>query len=227
LAPETRHSWIEEVQRDGEYASRLIELCELYGPYIEGLCRARGLSPTDAEILTQQIQDGFSAKLRRYQRREGKPFHSWLSVVIRNAVDDWRQRNPIHFNQHSGREADLAAPEASRTSDEASRTPELTQELTARSLVFVGEVTEAIARVRERVAPRTWEAFVAYKLPKGPFKESSVAIAERLGFKTPDAVRVASARVLEMIKEEIANRPGLQEPSARAWRTIKRKLSSL
>jgi DNA-directed RNA polymerase specialized sigma24 family protein len=222
LAPETRHSWIEEVQKDGEYAGRLIELCELYGPYIEGLCRARGLSQADAEILTQQIQEEFSAKLRHYQRREGKPFHGWLSAVIGNAVIDWQRRRQdlIHLNQHSGWEADLPAPEGSQTS-------EITQELTARSLVFVDKVTEAIVRVRERVGPRTWEAFVAYKLPEGPSKETSVAIAKRLGFETPDAVRMASGRVLKMIKEETANRLGLQVPSARALRTIKEKLASL
>jgi DNA-directed RNA polymerase specialized sigma24 family protein len=219
LAPETRHSWIEEVQRDGEYATRLIELCELYGPYIEGLCRSGGLSQADAEELAQQIQEKFPAKLKHYRRQDGKPFHAWLSVVIGNAVIVWQRKRPdlIHINQHSGWEGDLAEPDASQTS-------ELARELTERSLVFVEKVTESFAYVRdERVEPQTWEAFVAFRLRKEP----AIVIAERLGFKTPDAVRVASARVLSMIKEEIARRLGFQVASGRALSMIKDEIAKL
>ncbi len=64
---------------------------------------------------------------------------------------------------------------------------------------------------------------MAYRLRE----ERSDVIAERLGFKTPDAVRMASRRVLKMIKAEITKRLGLQEPSAQVLRMIKEEIARL
>ncbi|HJZ59773.1 MAG TPA: sigma-70 family RNA polymerase sigma factor [Gemmataceae bacterium] len=164
------------------------QFADRYGRKIYAWCRRWHLQESDAEDVTQNVLLKLAEKMRTFEYDPSRSFRAWLKTVTRHAWIDYG----------SGRNAAQAAG--------GSRVLELLQTAEAREdLVqrldeeFDRELfDEAAARVRVRVAPRTWEAFERTAL-RG---ESGADAGQALGMKVA-TVFVARSKVQKMLQEEL------------------------
>jgi RNA polymerase sigma-70 factor (ECF subfamily) len=165
-----------------------VQFTERYGRKIYAWCRQWNLQQADAEDLTQEVLLKLAETLQTFVYDPTKSFRAWLKTVARHAwSDSW-----------TGRKAAVAAG--------GSRALELLQTIEARDdLVrrleeeFDRELLdEAMARVRLRVLPRTWEAFERTALQG----QSGAEAARALGMKVA-AVFVARSKVQKMLQEDV------------------------
>lgn len=164
------------------------EFTERYGRKIYSWCRQWNLQEADAEDVTQTVLLKLAEKMQTFLYDPAKKFRAWLKTVTRHAWSDyWAGRGRI-------------------TAAGGSQALELLQTVEAREdLVrrlddeFDRELLdEAMARVRLRVIPRTWEAFVRTALQGQPGAEA----AKELGMKVA-TVFVARSKVQSMLQEEL------------------------
>jgi RNA polymerase sigma factor (sigma-70 family) len=158
-----------------------------YGRKIYGWCRQWRLQEADAEDVTQGVLLKLAEKMRAFEYDPGRSFRAWLKTVTRHA---W-------LDACSGRPAAAAGGSQAL---EMFQTVEAREDLVRRlDDEFDRELFDAAsARVRERVAPRTWEAFERTAV-RG---ESGAAAAQALGMKVA-TVFVARSKVQKMLQEEL------------------------
>jgi len=167
----------------GEFVAR-------YAPQIDGWCRRWGLQEADAQDVTQNILLELSRQMGGFRYDPSGSFRGWLKTV---AYRSWckfleARRRP---GAGSGDSAVAALLETVEAGDDLLQRVE---EESNRELL-----EQAMARVRLRVQPRTWEAFRLLALEE----RSGNEVAARLGMKV-GAVFVAKSNVRKMIEEEIA-----------------------
>jgi RNA polymerase sigma-70 factor (ECF subfamily) len=166
----------------GEFVAR-------YGPQIVGWCQRWGLQPADAQDVAQNILLELARQMSGFEYDPAGSFRGWLKTVTCRAWLKFAEarRRPGLGTGDSAVAGLLDAVEAgddllARIEEESNR------ELLER----------AMALVRLRVQPHTWEAFRLLALEERPGGE----VAERLGMKVA-AVYVAKSNVRKMIEEEI------------------------
>jgi RNA polymerase sigma-70 factor (ECF subfamily) len=172
-----------------------VQFTERYGRKIYAWCRRWNLSEADAEDVTQNVLLKLTEKMQTFDYDPARSFRAWLKAVTRNAWSDY----------WSGRKAVAAG---------GSQALELLQTVEAREdLVqrledeFDRELLEeAMARVRVRVTPRTWEAFERTALQG----QSGAEAAQALGMKVA-TVFVARSKVQKMLQEEMQK---LEDPGS-------------
>jgi RNA polymerase sigma-70 factor (ECF subfamily) len=165
-----------------------VQFTERYGRKIYAWCRQWNLSEADAEDVTQNVLLKLTEKMQTFVYDPTKSFRAWLKTITRHAWSDY----------WSGRKAVMAAG--------GSQTLELLQTVEAREdLVrrledeFDREVLdEAMARVRLRVTPRTWQAFERTAM----LGQAGAEVARELDMKVA-TVFVARSKVQRMLQEEI------------------------
>jgi RNA polymerase sigma factor (sigma-70 family) len=159
-----------------------------YGRRIYGWCRQWRLQEADAEDVTQGVLLKLAEKMRAFEYDSARSFRAWLKTVTRHA---W-------FDSCSAGKAPVAAGGSQALG--MLHTVEAREDLVAR----LGEefdrelLEEAMARVRVRVVPRTWDAFERTAL-RG---ESGAEVAHALGMKVA-TVFVARSKVQKMVQEEL------------------------
>jgi RNA polymerase sigma factor (sigma-70 family) len=164
------------------------EFMERYGRRVYAWCRQWNLQEADAEDVTQTVLVKLAQRMQSFDYDPRRSFRAWLKTVARNAWNDhWAARAAAVAAGGSQAVELLATVEARddlvrRLEDEFDRE------------VF----DEAAARVRARVAPRTWEAFERTAV-KG---ESGAEAAAALGMKVA-TVFVARSKVQKMLQEEV------------------------
>lgn len=162
---------------------------ERYGPRLYAWCRRWRLQATDAQDVTQNVLLELARQMRTFVYRSGGTFRGWLRTVAHRAYCDFmssRQR----ATPGSGDDAVLA-----QLSSVAAR-EDLLQRLEDdydRELL-----DEAMARVRLRVQPQTWQAFVLTAVEG----VSGAEAASRLGIQA-GTVYVARGRVQKLLQDEI------------------------
>jgi RNA polymerase sigma-70 factor (ECF subfamily) len=167
-----------------------------YGPKIYAWCRQWGLQQADAEDVTQNVLLRLAEKLRAFEYDPSRSFRAWLKTVARHAWSDYL----------SARKAVVAAGGSQALA--ALHTVEAREDLVRRlDDEFDRELLEeAMARVRTRVTPRTWEAF-----ERTAFQgQSGAEAAKALDMKVA-TVFVARSKVQKMIQEEMRNLEGPPE----------------
>jgi RNA polymerase sigma-70 factor (ECF subfamily) len=164
-----------------------------YRPKICGWCRARGLQEADAEDVAQDVIAILTRKMASFRYDPSRRFHAWLKTITYHALSDLiaNRCRAIGDQPTPILETIEARADLERRIDE----------------VFDRELLElAIARVRERVAVPTWEAFHLTT-----FEGHSGAEASRqLGIPVA-SVFVSKHRVQKMLREEIARLEGADE----------------
>ena len=170
------------------------QFAERYGRKIYAWCRGWNLQGADAEDLTQDVLLKLAEKMQTFVYDPAKSFRAWLKTVARHAWSDY----------WSGRKAVVAAGGSQAL--ELLQTVEAREDLVRRlEEEFDRELLdEAMARVRMRVLPRTWEAFERTALQG----QSGAEAAQALGMKVA-TVFVARSKVQKMIQEELQK---LEEP---------------
>jgi RNA polymerase sigma-70 factor (ECF subfamily) len=170
---------------------------ECYGRKIYVWCRQWNLQEADAEDVTQNVLIKLADKMKGFVYDPEKSFRGWLKTVTRNAWSDyWTSRKGVGVGGSQAVEM-LSTVEARE---------DLVQRLDGE---FDRELLEeAQARVRLRVAPRTWEAFERTAVQG----QSGIEAAAALGMKVA-TVFVARSKVQKMLQEEIQKleRPDLPQ----------------
>src|SRR5690349_17938060 len=170
------------------------DFAERYGRKIYGWCRRWGLQEADAEDVTQQVLLKLAHKMRTFTYDPSKSFRAWLKTVAHHAWRDFVE----------GRDRPGAGSGDTRVLGRLQAVPardalvdELDEEF-SRDLL-----DEAMARVRLRVQPHTWQAFHLLAVEG----LSGAEAAERLGMKVA-TVFVARSKVQKMLQEEVRKLEG-------------------
>jgi len=187
----TRVSLMEVLRDEAADTAAWGEFVRIYGPPVVAWCRERGLQHDDALDVTQEVLLRFwkASKQFRYDNR-GR-FRSYLEQVARSALVRW-------------------AEQASEPHDQVNRS--LLERIPDREglLARLGEaydtelVAIAMADVKSRVRPHTWQAFELLALEQ----RSGADVATILGIEVNTAY-VARRKVQRMIREAVER---LQEP---------------
>jgi RNA polymerase sigma factor (sigma-70 family) len=185
----TRVTLLGRLGRDQSDPQAWSEFVEHYGRKIYGWCRNWGLQDADAQDVTQHVLLKLVDRFRDFRYEPGRSFRAWLKTLTHHAWHDYlkaRRRSGQGTGDGSmlGLVADVEAREelALRLQD-----------------VFDRELLdEAMARVRLRIEPRTWDAFRLLTFDDW----SGAQTAQHLGMKVA-TVFVSRSKVLRMIREEV------------------------
>jgi RNA polymerase sigma factor (sigma-70 family) len=171
----------------GQFAQR-------YGRKIYGWCRRWGLQEADAEDVTQQVLLKLAHKMRTFTYDPSKSFRAWLKTVTHHA---WRDLVEGRSRPGAGSGDTRVLERLETVQARDALVDELDGEF-ARDLL-----DEAMARVRLRVQPHTWQAFHLLAVEG----RSGAEAAERLGMKVA-TVFVARSKVQKMLQDEVRKLEG-------------------
>jgi RNA polymerase sigma factor (sigma-70 family) len=157
-----------------------------YRPKIYAWCREWGLQEADAEDVAQDVLVKLTEKMSSFRYDPSRCFRAWLKTITQHA---WSDLIASRYRAVEGRTS------PSLTSVEARIDLEKRIEQT-----FDREVLElAIVRVKERVAPPTWDAFRLTALEG----QTGVEASRFLGVPVA-TVFVSKHRVQKMLRKEIS-----------------------
>src|SRR5262249_18429948 len=151
-------------------------------------CRHWGLQEVDAQDVTQNVLLELTRQMSTFDYEPTGSFRGWLKTVAYRAWCDFlsaRQRAQATAGDTALDR--LASPAAGED-----LVKQLDEECERELL------DQAMVRVRLRVQPHTWQAFVLTALEN----ESGAAVAARLGMQV-GAVYVARSKVQKMLQEEV------------------------
>ncbi len=171
-----------------------VEFVDRYGRRIYGWCAHWGLQQSDAEDVTQQVLLKLAAKMRSFAYDPSRSFRAWLKTVTHHA---WRDFAEARKRPGAG-SGDSAVRELLDNVGAGDNLAERLEEEFSRDLL-----EEAMARVRLRVQPHTWEAFRLLALEG----LSGALVAARLEIKVATAF-VARSKVQKMVQEEVRRLEG-------------------
>jgi RNA polymerase sigma factor (sigma-70 family) len=190
--PITRPSLLVSVQdpRNGWAWSQFVAI---YSPLVYRFARRRGLQPTDAADVTQDVFMAVARSIRQFQydRQKGS-FRGWLMTVARSKILDFvNHRNSRRATDEGhGGTAALHLIDQQPTADEEDAFVEREH----RRCLF----DWAVGQVRDDFEESTWQAFWQTSVEGRGTKE----VADVLGL-TVGAVYIARSRVLARLKENI------------------------
>ena len=128
------------------------EFVDRYGAKIYSWCRAWRLQDADAQDVTQAVLAKLAVRLRRFTYDPSQKFRGWLRTLVKNACRDCmadRRRSIGAVARGRDDRADLIQTIEAREDLACRLEAEFDLEL----------LEEAERRVRQRVAPHTWEAY--------------------------------------------------------------------
>jgi RNA polymerase sigma-70 factor (ECF subfamily) len=161
-----------------------------YGPKIHGWCRQWNLQEADVEDVTQNVLLCLARKLRTFAYDPSRSFRGWLRILTNHACSDFfaERERPGHGSGDADALEKLKSAPA-RADLLARLEEQFDQEL----------MGEAVAQVRLRVEPQTWQAFWL-TATEGV---SGEAAAAQLGMRLT-AVFKAKSRVMQLLRDEVA-----------------------
>jgi len=190
----TRVTLLGQLRRDPTNQAIWAEFVEHYGTRIYRWCRKWDLQEADAQDVTQNVLLKLADKMRTFDYDPSRSFRAWLKTLTHHAWSDF-----LESRQRPGRGSGDSQVVEMLHSVEARA--DLVQQLEAE---FDRELLEeAVARVRLRVAPQTWEAFRLTALEG----LSGAEAAQRIPMQVAQ-VFVAKRRVQKMLSAEVAKLEG-------------------
>lgn len=164
------------------------EFVERYAPMIHGWCRLRNLQDADALDVTQIVLQKLAERMADFEYDPSRSFRAWLKTLTYNVwTDVLRQRRGL---AGSGDSAVLSLLDNLEARDCL---------LTCLERTYEQELLDAaMARVRQRVQPHTWEAFRLTALEG----QAGAAVAAALG-QDIASVYKAKSNVQKLLQEEI------------------------
>jgi RNA polymerase sigma-70 factor (ECF subfamily) len=170
------------------------EFAERYGHKIYRWCRHWGLQEADAEDVTQDVLLKVARRMQTFIYDPSQSFRAWLKTVTHHAWRDFVDAR-AHASKGSG---DTDVLQGLQTIPARDHLVEQLDDEFAREVL-----AEAMARVRLRIQPHTWEAFRLLALEGLAGAEA----AARLNMKVA-TVFVARSKVQKMIQEEVRQLEG-------------------
>jgi RNA polymerase sigma factor (sigma-70 family) len=186
----TRVTLLGRVGRAPNDPAAWAEFVRYYGPRIYTWCATWGLQDSDARDVTQNVLLNLAVRLREFQYDPDQSFRAWLKTLTRHAWADFRKAQK-RYVQGSGDSMILDGLANIAARDDLVRRLEeaFDQEI----------LREAVARVRLRVEPHTWEAFRL--LAQENWSGADAARHLRMKVAT---VFVARSKVMRMLRDEVA-----------------------
>ncbi len=185
----TRVSLLGRLSRDRTDPQAWAEFVQLYGVKIYGWCRNWGLQDADAQDVTQHVLLKLVGRFREFKYEPGRSFRAWLKTLTHHAWHDYLK---------SRKRPGLGSGDSAIFHLVSNTTANEDLEHRLRE-AFDKELLEvAMARVRLRIEPRTWDAFRLLAIDEW----SGARAAEHLGMKIA-TVFVSRSKVLRMIREEV------------------------
>jgi len=165
------------------------EFVRRYGPRIYAWCRGWGLQDADAQDVCQNVLIDIARQMRKFRYDPARSFRAWLKTLAHGAWCDFlaRQQQP---DRGSGSSAVLRLLQAVEARDDLARKFEEEFDLQL--------LEEAMAQVRERIEPNTWEAFRLLAFEGLTGRDAAARLGMKIG-----AVFMAKSRVQKMLKEAI------------------------
>ena len=193
---QTSSTLLGRLRRDPRDQAAWNDFVARYQPTILDWCRGWGLQESDAQDVTQDVLLKLSRSMATFVYDRSRSFRAWLKTIAHHA---WRdlvaERKRAGAGSGDSRMAELL--------NNIQAGDDLVQQLEEE---FRRELLdEAMARVRPRVAPRTWDAFRLTALEGC----SGAAAAAQLQIKVAH-VYVAKSEVKLMIREEVRKLEGTQ-----------------
>jgi len=171
-----------------------------YGVKVYSWCRRWSLQDADARDVTQNVMLELARQLRAFEYRTGGSFRAWLKTVAYRAWCDFlsaRKRTP----PVGGADGVLEQLQALEAGDDLLRRLEEECER---------EMFEAaMVRIRPRVQPHTWQAFVLTAIEGKPGAEVAAQLNMKVG-----TVWVARSKVQKMLQLEVQRLEQADGPAA-------------
>lgn len=169
-------------------------LAHLYGPLVYHWCRRRGLQPSDAEDVTQDVFLTVAAKVGSFRREQpGDTLRGWLWVITRHKLGHWIRRQRAREQPAGGTDAHQRLL-AAALPDEGG------------GAAVAGAVADlyrrALELIRGEFEDRSWEAFRRLVLEG----QCPADVAADLGM-TRGAVYVTKSRILRRLREVLGDAP--------------------
>jgi RNA polymerase sigma factor (sigma-70 family) len=173
------------------------EFVQRYGGQISAWCRQWKLQPADADDVVQNVLLKLAQHLRTFVYDPRRRFRGFLRTVAHNACKDYLQskHRAVAASGDTGVQAVLDSVEA--RDDLAAR---------LEAAFDLEKLESAQLRVRQRVEPRTWEAFRLTALEGKSGADAAGLLQMQVG-----AVFKAKSKVQQMLREEIDRRES-EEP---------------
>lgn len=191
---QTSISLMDQLRQSPRNAEAWDRFIRRYRPKIYGWCRTWGVQEADAEDVAQEVIAKLAQKMASFQYDQSRCFRAWLKTITQRALSDFIANRSRAVGDQS---ITLLLENLEARADLERRIEE----------IFNHELLElAIARVRERVAPATWDAFRLLT-----FEGHSGAEAAQMLQIPVASVFVAKHRVSKMLKEEVAQLEGTDE----------------
>ena len=198
----TRSSLLARLRQEPTDQAAWSQFVDQYGPCVLGWCRNWKLQEADAQDVTQEVLRILAIRLRTFAYDPEQGFRNWLYVVAQRAWQEFleaRRRHP----------AGTGDSRVERLLDTVEAREDLLKRLEEQ---FDHELLKiAMARVRQRVEPPTWEAFRLTAQELLPAAEA----AERLGLSAP-TIFVYRSRVQRMLRDELTLLEGKEPAGAGA-----------
>lgn len=167
------------------------EFVNRYAPLILSWCRRWNLQEADAEDVTQNVLIKLVAKLRTSRYNPSQSFRAYIKTLAHYALCDF-----VKLRQRSG-PGGTGDTAVLQQLDNVAACDDLENQLAD---AFDQELlAEAMARVRQRVESRTWEAFRLTALEGLMGTEA----ASRVGMQVAATFK-AKSKVHKMIREEVS-----------------------
>lgn len=187
-APETDDGLIARVKKPAD-AQSWTEFAAVDRPVVVRMAIRRGLQPTDAQDVAQEVMLSVSRSIDRWEPRHSRqPFRAWLGTLAKNAIlNALTRRRP-------DRGTGLSAV-ADRLNEVADDDPETTAEL---RLETQRELFRRVAQqIRGDFAPATWRMFWETEVNGRSVADVAVMLGRSAG-----AVYLARCRVMKRLREQ-------------------------
>jgi RNA polymerase sigma-70 factor (ECF subfamily) len=185
----TRITLLGRLRRDPGDQKAWAEFVDQYGPRIYAWCRRWDLQEADAQDVTQNVLFRLAQKLRDFTYDPSRSFRAWLKTLTQRAWSDFVEaRSRAGLGSGDSQVLRLLGSVEAREDLLARLDAEFDREL----------LDQAIALVRLRVAPQTWEAFRLTAIEG----LSGAKAAERIPMQVAQ-VFVAKRRVHKMLQAEL------------------------
>ena len=189
LAMRTSASLLGRLRGDSVDQAAWSEFVQRYGRQIYRWCRQWQLQEADAQDVTQTVLVKLADKMRDFQYDPARSFRAYLKTLTHYAwLDFLASRRP---DAGSGDSQVLAALQTTEARDDLVR--RLHEEFDPELL------DEAMLRVRQRLEPRTWEAFYLTAFEGW----SGADTATKLGMRVATVFQ-AKSKVQKLLREEIS-----------------------
>lgn len=182
-------SILERAKLGDQDAFRIIT--ELYAGLVYHWIRKKGLSPQDAQDVSQEVFGSVIRKLKEFHRTNvGQSFRAWIRVITRNKITDHRRKN-TDVEMAIGGDNPLLGFATIEKNEEHEEHEESKHD---KAVLY----QKAVEFIKEEFADKDCRAFLMLVVDEIPARD----VAEKLGI-TVNSVYIAKSRILKRLHDEL------------------------